>query len=411
MTKDPMQKSTEEKTDPRQRLEAGVRHLTDERKIISGIAVSYGDRTRGEAFCHGNLREVRLEDGVFVPDIAPLATDSVFDLASVTKLFTCIAVLQLVERGILRLDQTVGSVDKRFSNIAEVTIEDLLCFRAQLQTAARMDAAKSADEAEALLFDIRLGPPPVRKHYTDMGSMVLKYVVESLSGMLFWDYLQQNIVRPIGMTRTFAEVPKALLSQTVDCNYERRIVNGAFWLDTACPPGTVHDPKARLLNTGRPAPCGHAGVFASLDDMTKLARGLLGGALLSRKTLLEIGVNRTGRRLPDGTDTQYMGYLCYSKQPDQTFSEVPAYFGTRTIALNGFTGNHFSVDPEKNQFMILLANRIHNRATTVTGRANPLDKTETILWDDGKTYIVSQNFVYTKDKYLKNHIGDILAAY
>lgn len=398
-------------TDPRQRLEQGVRHLVDERKIISGIAVSYGDRTRGESFCRGNLREVRLEHGAFVPDIAPLETDSVFDLASVTKLFTCIAVLQLMERGKLRLDQTVGSVDKRFSNIQDVTLEDLLCFRAQLQTSARMDAASSADEAEALLFDIRLGPPPVRKYYTDMGSMVLKYIVETVSDMPFWDFLRENIVLPLGMTRTFAEVPRELIPQTVDCNYERRIVNGSFWLDTACPPGTVHDPKARLLNTARPAPCGHAGVFASLDDMTILARGLLEDALLSRKTLLEIGVNRTGGRLPDGTDSQYMGYLCYSKQPDQTFSEVPAYFGHRTIALNGFTGNHFSVDPEKNQFMILLANRIHNRATTVTGRANPEDKTETILWDDGQNYIVSQNFVYTKDQFLKNHIGDILAGY
>ena len=398
-------------TDPRQRLEEGVRHLVDERKIISGIAVSYGDRTRGEAFCRGNLREVRLENGMFVPDIAPLETDSVFDLASVTKLFTCIAALQLMERGKLRLDQTVGSVDKRFSQILDVTIEDLLCFRAQLQTTARMDAASSADEAEQLLFDIRLGPPAVRKFYTDMGSMVLKYIVESASDTLFWDFLLENIVRPLGMTRTFAEVPEALLSETVNCNYERRIVNGAFFLDTACPPGTVHDPKARVLNAGRPAPCGHAGVFASLDDMTLLARGLLDDALLSRKTLLEIGVNRTGGKLPNGTDSQYMGYLCYSKQPDQTFSEVPAYFGHKTIALNGFTGNHFSVDPEKNQFMILLANRIHNRATTVTGRANPEDKTETILWDDGQNYIVSQNFVYTKDKYLKNHIGDILAGY
>ncbi len=397
--------------DPRQQLEEGVSHLVDERRIISGIAVSYGDRTRSEAFCRGNLREVRLENDAFVPNVAPLRNDSVFDLASVTKLFTCIAVLQLMERGKLRLDQTVGRIDPRFSHIPDVTIEDLLCFRAQLQTSARMDAAASAEEAERLLFDIRLGPPATRKYYTDMGSMVLKYVVETVSDTLFWDFLRENIVVPLGMTRTFAEVPAALLPETVDCNYERRIVNGAFWLDTACPPGTVHDPKARLLNTARPAPCGHAGVFASLDDMTKLAQGLLQDALLSRKTLLEIGVNRTGGKLPDGTDSQYMGYLCYSKQPDQTFSEVPAYFGPRTIALNGFTGNHFSVDPEKNQFMILLANRIHNRATTVTGRANPLDKTETILWDDGHTYIVSQNFVYTKDKYLKNHIGDILAGY
>ncbi|MDD4311980.1 MAG: serine hydrolase, partial [Eubacteriales bacterium] len=304
--------------DPRQRLEEGISHLVDERRIISGIAVSYGDRTRGETFCRGNLREVRLENGVFVPDAAPLKTDSIFDLASVTKLFTCIAVLQLMECGKLRLDQTVGDIDKRFSHIKDVSIEDLLCFRAQLQTTTRMDAASSADEAEELLFEIRLGPPATRKYYTDMGSMVLKYIVETVSDTLFWEYLRENIVRPLGMTRTFAEVPTELLPETVDCNYERRIVNGALWLDTTCPPGTVHDPKARLLNTKRPAPCGHAGVFSSLTDMATLARGLLEDALLSRKTLLEIGVNRTGGKLPDGTDSQYMGYLCYSKQPDQT---------------------------------------------------------------------------------------------
>ena len=397
--------------DPRQRLEEGVSHLVDERKIVTGIALAYGDLTRGESFSRGNIREVRLENGAFVPDEAPMETDSVFDLASVTKLFTCIAVLQLVERGKLRLDQPFGSVDKRFTHIADVSIKELLSFRTALQTVSRVDAAANAQEAEALLFDIRVGPPPVRKYYSDMGSMVLKYAVESAADQHFWTYLYENIIHPLDMTRTFADVPAALLNETVNCNYERRIVNGAFRIDTDCPPGTVHDPKARLLNTGRPAPCGHAGVFSSVDDMVKLARGMLSGALLSRKTLLEIGVNRTGGKLPGGGDSQYMGYLCYSKQPVQTFSEVPAYFGTRTIALNGFTGNHFSVDPEKNQFMILLANRIHNRATTVTGRANPDDKTERIRWDDGKDYIVSQNFVYTKDKYLKNHIGDILAGY
>lgn len=396
---------------PREALDAGVHYLVDERRIVTGIAVSYGDLTRGDMFCHGKIREVTCSDGDFLPDEAPMNETSVFDLASVTKLFTCIAVLQLVERGKIRLDTCIGKADKRFSELSNVTVEDLLAFRTSLQTSARVDQAASAEEAQKLLFHIRVGPPPVRKFYTDMGAMVLKYIVEAASDTAFCDYLTENIFRPLEMTRTFSVVPLDLLEKTVNYNYERRIVNGAFWLDTACPPGTAHDPKARLLNTCFAAPCGHAGVFSSLVDMTLLARGLLGGALLSRKTLLEIGVNRTGGKLPDGGDSQYMGYLCYSKQPVQTFSEVPSYFGNRTIALNGFTGNHFSVDPEKNQFMILLANRIHNRATTVTGRANPLDKTETIRWDDGRDYIVSQNFVYTKDRYLKNPIGDILSTY
>ena len=397
---------------PRELLEQGVFHLVDERKIVSGIAVSYGDLTRGESFCRGRIREVRLQDGAFVPDEAPMDEDSVFDLASVTKLFTCIAVLQLAQRGKLRLDDTIFRLDKRFSQFAgcdgrrPALVSNRRCRPPRAWTNSRAPGKR-----KRLLFDIQIGPPPVRKFYTDMGAMVLKYVVESASDMAFSDYLNERVIRPLGMKRTFCAVPDELLGETVNCNYERRIINSAFRLDTGCPPGTVHDPKARLLNTARPAPCGHAGLFSTLDDMTLLARGLLGGALLSRKTVLEIGVNRTGGKLPNGEDSQYMGYLCYSKQPVQTFSEVPAYFGERTIALNGFTGNHFSVDPEKDQFMILLANRIHNRATTVTGRANPEDQTQRIRWDDGKDYIVSQNFVYTKDKFLKNHIGNILAAY
>ena len=270
-----------------------------------------------------------------------MKTDSVFDLASVTKLFTCIAVLQLVERGKLRLDQPFGSVDKRFTHIADVSIEELLSFRTALQTVSRVDAAANAQEAEALLFDIRVGPPPVRKYYSDMGSMVLKYAVESAADQHFWTYLYENIIHPLDMTRTFADVPAALLNETVNCNYERRIVNGAFRIDTDCPPGTVHDPKARLLNTGRPAPCGHAGVFSSVDDMVKLARGMLSGALLSRKTLLEIGVNRTGGKLPSGGDSQYMGYLCYSKQPVQTFSEVPRVFWRAHHRAQRFYGQPF----------------------------------------------------------------------
>lgn len=398
-------------TDFRAELNEGIRYLVDERRVITGLAGAFGSLAAGEMFAHGRIREVRLERGSFMPDEAKMDERSIFDLASVTKLFTCIAVLQLCERGKLALDRPLGAIDKRFLNIADVTIEELLSFRAALRTTVRLDAAANAEEAEALLFDIRPAPAPKVRFYTDMGAMTLKYVVESVSGLFFWDYLQANILRPLGMRETFAAVPEALLSRTVCYNYERTVQEGRFRLDAACPAGTVHDPKARLLNTGLPAPCGHAGLFSTLSDMTLLAKGLLGGALVSRKTLLEIGKNRTGGLLPSGEYSQYMGYLCYAKHPVQTFSEVPACFGERAIGLNGFTGNHFSIDPEQNRYMILFANRIHNRVTTLTGRADPNDQTRAALWDDGKEYVVSQNFVYMKDKYLKNAIGELLKEY
>jgi CubicO group peptidase (beta-lactamase class C family) len=395
----------------RERLDSGIKYLVDERRVITGIAGAYGNLKNDDRFYYGNIREVRLDNNMFVPDVVPMDGQSVFDLASVTKLFTCISVLQLVERGKLSLDTTIGQIDKRFIHIPDATIGGLLSFRSALQTSARIDAASTAQEAERLLFEIRPAPAPKRRFYTDMGAMVLKYIVESAADQSYFEFLNENILTPLGMNHTFAVVPGYLLVNTAYYNYERTVVDGEFCVDTTCPAGTVHDPKARLLSTGLPAPCGHAGLFSTLADMVSLARGLLGGALLSRKTLLSIGVNRTGEKLPDGGYSQHMGYLCYAKHPVQTFSEVPSCFGERTIALNGFTGNHFSVDPEQNHFMILLANRIHNRVTTLTGRADPTDRTETVRWNDGYEYILSQNFVYMKDKYLKNTIGELLESY
>ena len=153
---------------------------------------------------------------------------------------------------------------------------------------------------------------------------------------------------------------------------------------------------------------GHAGLFSTMADLIRLAQGLLNGKILREETLLEMGKNRTGYQLPDGTYTQHLGYLCFTKHPIQTYSEVPACFGGRTIALNGFTGNHISVDPEQEKFIIILANKIHNRVTLANGRPDPFDPTETMRWEDGQIYPVSQNYTYLKDRYIKEPVAQLL---
>lgn len=391
-------------------LEAGLHYLTNELKIISGISLCFGDTRRQEERLCGNGREVRLENGVFVPAVEPLTAHSLYDLASVTKLFTCVALLQLMERARLALSDEITRFEPRFRQLGGVTVYDLLAFQTALSTEARIDEQPDADAAMAMLFSARPAPRPERRFYTDMGAMVLKFVIEAAAGQSFEAYLQEHIFQPLAMHSTFARVPSHLLDSVVCYNYERRVVDGAFHVDLTCEKGVVHDPKARLL-AGAYGLCGHAGLFSTLGDMVRFARGLLDGALIRRETLLEIGKNRTGRPLADKGYTQHLGYLCFAKHPEQTFSEVPRCFGWRTIALNGFSGNHFSVDPDKNRFIVLLSNRIHNRVTMATGRANPREKhIETLPWDDGQRYVVSQNYVYYKDENIKDPIGRLFAA-
>ena len=390
-------------------LMEGMRRLTDERRIITGISVAYGNAEAMECCYYGNIAECTLKDGRMVPAARPVRENSIYDLASVTKLFTAIAILQLAEAGKLRLADPVGRYDGRFSHIRDVQIVELLAFLTALSSEERIDAQPDREKALAALFSVRVVPRPERRFYTDMGAMVLKYVVEGAADMDFYSYLRENVLLPLGMRRTFAAVPQALLPETACYNYERRVLpDGRFFLDTDCPTGTVHDPKARRISRdGRDLP-GHAGLFSTAEDMARLAQGLLRGEILSKESLLEMGKNRTGRRLADGTYTHYLGYLCYAKHPIQTYSEVPACFSNGTVALNGFSGNHFSVDPVQGRFMVLLSNRVHNRVTVATGRPDPHQRIDTLRWDDGKDYPVSQNYVYCKDEYLKGPVGRIL---
>ena len=390
-------------------LMEGIRILTDEKKIISGINIAFGNAERFETVSYGLGREVMLQNGAFVQDECPLSEETVFDLASVTKLFTALSVMQLMEKGKLSLSDPLRKYDSRFSGIGDMEIYDLLAFQKTFSTPDRIDTQPDRENALKQLFAAVPSPRPEKRFYTDMGAMVLKYVVESCSDENYFSYLKGHILDPLGMSRTYAVLPESEYPVTACYNYERRVLpDGTFSLDTDCPVGTVHDPKARVISPDGTDLCGHAGLYSTIQDMTKLAQGLLNGVILSRDNLKEIGKNRTGSMLPDGTWTHHLGYLCYAKHPIQTFSEVPACFSDGTIALNGFTGNHFSVDPYKNRFMIHLSNRIHNRITMLTGRADHENHTERAEWPDGNIYPVSQNYVYYKDQYLKNPIGQIL---
>ncbi len=391
-------------------LEANMRELVETRRVVSGVSAACGDGARSYTAFLGNARDTLLEGGAYIPAPRPLREETIFDLASVTKLFTAIMVLLLRDAGALKLTDPLGRYEPRFQNLRDVTIEELLSFRAHIVSSGRIDEATDREQALRRLFAAERAPRPPVRYYTDMGALALKYVIEAAAGQPSWAFLCERVLRPLRMADTYARVPADALCRTVCCNYERRVVNGVYRVDTDCPEGVPHDPKARILMRGTEDLCGHAGLFSTMGDMIRLAQGLLNGTLFPRAAVTEMGTNRTGYQKPDGGYTQYLGYLCYSKHPQQTYSEVPACFTDKTVALNGYTGNHFSVDPVQGQFMIVLANRVHNRITVLTGRPNPDDPTTEARWNDGRIYPVSQNYTYLKDEKLKAPMAALLAA-
>lgn len=388
-----------------------MRFLCDETRMLTGITVAYGTSRESEHALFGRAQEVTLEGDRFIPCVRSLQDDSVFDLASLTKLFTSVMTMALVERGRLRLDEHIGEIDVRFIHLKDVTVFDTLCYRVCLQTPGRIDDAPTREEGLARLFAVKTAPSPAVRIYSDINAMVMKYVIEAKTGMALYDAIRQYILLPAGMEETYALVPQEKRSRCVFYNYEHRIVRDQYHLRTDTALGVPHDPKAMLLGSGGDL-CGHAGLFSTRADMIRFAQALLRSELISRNSLIEIATNRTGKPNEDGTYRQPLGFLCFTKHPLQRLSEVPAHMGVHALGISGFTGNHLVLDPDLDCFEVFLGNRCHARVSHITPPLGVelshygLDEIGAGLvpWKDGRLVPSSAKYVYQKDACLHEPI-------
>lgn len=332
---------------------------------------------------------------------APVDAHSLFDLASLTKLFTGLMILRLREEGLLDLNQPVTAYEPRFVHLRDVTVDQLLGFEVSLTTPERVDTQKSPEDALRQLFLVAPGEPAARP-YSDMHAMVLKYVIEGAAGESYVDVLTRRVFEPLDMTETYQRVPEERRADCVSFDREHRIERGRYFLRDGIDPGLPHDPKARTVY---PEPCGHAGLFSTMPDMIRFCQGVLRGEVVSRESLRYMAANRTGRRREDGSWTQFLGCQCYVKHPDQYFSEIPAYESDQAFGISGFTGHHLSIDPERGIFALFLGNRVLDRLTVLTPEPGktladyglPADGVGQITWPDGSRVWSSVNFAHLRD--------------
>lgn len=372
-------------------------YFTEETRIMPCLSVTCGT-AREETHA---LRGVINEQGV------PLTEDALFDLASLTKLLTALAAVRLHEEGRLDLRAPVTRYAPEFRHLSGVTVDQVLGFEVGLVTPERIDAQPDRASGLRTLRAVAPRDNGDGRAYSDMHSMVLKYVIEGAAGTGSFDVIRSRILQPLGMTETFAHVPESLRPRCVSCDREHRIEGERWILREGITPGTPHDPKARLMGRGEDV-CGHAGLFSSRRDMVRLCQGLLNERIISRAGLVAMSRNRTGRRLPDGGWTQFLGSQCYVKHPCQYDSEIPIYMSDQAIGLSGFTGHHLAVDPQRGIFTLFLGSRVMNRLTvlipekgrSLTDYGLRADGVGTLLWPDGRRIASSVQYVHQKDEHL-----------
>ena len=371
-------------------------------QITPGVILDFGTfKTRDTVLC-GNSQEYVMENGILVPNPKAIEQDTIFDLASTSKLFTAISILKLHEVGLIDVFDPITKYVPDFKNLNDVSIYDLLKFRVMIVTDTRVDSAKNKEEAEQILFGVhKKENQNFNNAYTDMGAMVLRYVVEKVTKLPFKTFVQAVIFDPVGMKDTHLNVPKEKLDRVANENYSTIIKSdGTDITKYDNVPGTPHDAKALAIGELDGIAPGHAGFFSTKNDMLKLGKSLIKGEVLSKESVATISDTATGFK-DDEEYTRFYGSLVYLKQPDPANLSVYPPLSGRAFMSPGFAGTTLCVDPINEITLFIGSGRLHNRIYQIHPNQVQNIKVDehnkkTFTLKNGEEKIICAD--YTKDK-------------
>ena len=295
-----------------------------------------------------------------VPAQEPMTLDTVFDLASLTKVVaTTTAMMTLVEDGRVRLNDTVAGHIPGFERYgkAGITIRHLMTHVSGLRPDVDLHPWTGYDAAIELAKDeVPTAAPGAVFVYSDINFFLLGDIVTRVTGQSLDAYLKARVFGPLGMTDTGFQPAKSLWPRVAPTE---RCAEQDAWPckrpDAAPLRGVVHDPTARRMG----GIAGHAGLFSTARDLQKFARMLVGmGRLGTTRVLSEASVRAmTSRQTPPGmAANRGLGW-----DIDTTFSGNRGDLfpvGT-TYGHTGFTGTSLWIDPESKSFVIFLSSRLH----------------------------------------------------
>ncbi|MCA9410326.1 MAG: serine hydrolase [Candidatus Omnitrophica bacterium] len=323
-------------------LDSILQEATDKKQVAGAEAmVLLGD----SIVYHGTAGFIQK-----VPQPVPMHEETLFDLASLTKMVaTTTSLMILCDRGEIALNDPVAKHLKDFDRegYRDITIWNLLTHTSGLpHLVGFYEKYRGKVIYRRHLFDLPMKSKPGEKRvYSDTGFMVAGWVVEAVSGKRLDKFAEENIFQPLGMNRTYFNPP-----------YHE-------WTDTAatelCPwrgevmRGEVHDENSYSLG----GISGHAGLFSTVSDLAIFCRMMLqGGEWNGVRLLKQETVERmlTPQKIPD---ENYQGIGWWLQE--ERGQKVGSLISDKTFGHTGFTGTSLWMDPDYDLTVILLTNAIH----------------------------------------------------
>ena len=308
-----------------------------------------------------------------VPDTIPMTTETLFDMASVSKCVgTTLSFMQLIEQGKVLLTDKVKQYipefepweDPDMGEKVDITVQDLLTHASGLDayiSVPKFVKRYGRYQADTLVRYIatevgRNFRPGTDYKYSCLNFVTLQAILERVTGERLCDYAQKHVFDVLGLEHTTyfpikgepsnprAEELKPLCAPTTVQKDGK-----PFW-------GVVHDPIARAINGGN---SGNAGVFSCAEDLCVIASAILNGGSYRGRRILAPETVRLMMSIPPANDPKIgraLGWDTYGMNP-VTSGDI--FTSPHTFGHTGYTGTSIVMEPRTRTAVIILSNRVH----------------------------------------------------
>lgn len=278
--------------------------------------------------------------------------DTIYDLASVSKVVSTVtSIMLLLEQGKLRLYDAVSTYLPRF-RFKNITVWDLVTHTSGLKAdVIAANKIRSKDELLNQIYNSDLVYPTNSKIvYSDIGFMLLGFIIEEVSGMSLAEFAKANIFEPLDMIDTTynpEDLDRCAPTEMRDDELYKGYLRGK-----------VHDEKAFILD----GIAGHAGVFSTVKDLSNFIKMILNDGVYNGKRFLSKASvdllftpqveEQNGISL--NNEIRTIGWILGGSWPS-----CGDLASKETIHHTGYTGTNIFIDRKNKIGFTMLTNRVH----------------------------------------------------
>jgi serine-type D-Ala-D-Ala carboxypeptidase len=338
------------KTSLNQRLYTIFSYALDKKVFpggVVGISLWNGENYDRNIYYYGMAQTI--------PECIKLTKNTFYDLASLTKVMATVpSLLSLMEDNKLHWDLNLSKIflDAIPEDKSQITIKQLMshCSGLPAHNEYYKLLLKQTDSEKKILLNWILqekliSAPGTDFVYSDLGFILLGFIIEKISGKSLDEYVKEKIYNPLYLQNKiiFAQKEKRkdfIYAATEKCPWTGKILSGM-----------VHDDNCRAMG----GVAGHAGLFGTIEGVVQWCEHLL-SQVKGRSCHPSYGNEKLRKAI---TKEGYFGWTSGFDTPSVMGSSSGHFFSASSFGHLGFTGTSFWIDPQKEILVVLLTNRVH----------------------------------------------------